>query len=180
MVGIDNVQLKNVGVLQKINKIVIILSWTAVLLWLVLIFYLSSQPAVQSDGLSKKVTKVIVDTVDRVVELDDEKSEIDLVEKFNHIVRKYAHFTSYLVLGVLVMNAFRRSGVRGFKGFIFSLVFCILYAISDEVHQVFVPGRGAQVTDVLIDSVWAFVGIGMYGTGKEGDQVFLKDVLDFD
>jgi hypothetical protein len=32
----------------------------------------------------------------------------------------------------------------------------------------------------LIDSVWAFVGIGMYGTGKEGDQVFLKDVLDFD
>ena len=35
MVAIDNVQLKNMGVLQKINKIVIILSWTGVLLWLV-------------------------------------------------------------------------------------------------------------------------------------------------
>jgi VanZ family protein len=145
------------------NKITIILSWTAVLLCLVLIFYLSFQPALQSDGLSKKVTKVIVDTVDRVVELDDEKSEIDLVEKFNHIVRKYAHFTCYLVLGLLVMNAFRKSGVKRLRVFIFSLMFCILYAVSDEVHQLFVPGRGAQVTDVFIDSLGSFVGIGMYG-----------------
>jgi VanZ family protein len=78
-------------------------------------------------------------------------------------VRKYAHFTEYLILDILVLNALTVSGVRGFKGFIFSLVFCILYAISDEVHQLFVPGRGAQVTDVLIDSAGAFVGIGMYG-----------------
>jgi VanZ family protein len=84
------------------NKIIIILSWTAVLLWLVLIFYLSSQPAVESNGLSKKVTKVIVETVDKVVELDEGKEDINLVDKFNHIVRKYAHFTCYLVLGLLV------------------------------------------------------------------------------
>ncbi|EOC99331.1 VanZ family protein [Caldisalinibacter kiritimatiensis] len=145
------------------NKIKIILSWTGVLLWLVLIFYLSSQPAVESDGLSKKVTKVIVETVDKVVKLDDDREDINLVEKFNHIVRKYAHFTCYLVLGLLVMNAFRRSGVKGLRVFIFSLMFCIFYAISDEMHQVFVPGRGAQVTDVLIDSLGSFVGIGMYG-----------------
>jgi VanZ family protein len=41
-------------------------------------------------------------------------------------------------------------------------VFCVLYAVSDEVHQLFVPGRGAQVTDVLIDNAGAFVGIGIY------------------
>ncbi|MDK2946825.1 MAG: hypothetical protein PWQ85_1620, partial [Geotoga sp.] len=39
-------------------------------MWLVLIFYLSAQPAAESDGLSKKVTEVIIDTVDRVVPLD--------------------------------------------------------------------------------------------------------------
>ncbi len=61
-----------------------------------------------------------------------------------------------------MLNALRRSGIRGFRGFILSLVFCILYAISDEVHQLFVPGRGAQVSDVLIDSLGAFLGIGMY------------------
>lgn len=62
-----------------------------------------------------------------------------------------------------MINAFIRSGVKGSKAFIFSLMFCILYAVSDEVHQLFVLGRGAQVTDVLIDSAGAFVGIGMYG-----------------
>ncbi len=145
------------------NKIIIVLSWTAVLLWLVLIFYLSSQPAVQSDGLSKKVTEIIIEKVGSVVPLDNETSTTaDLVARFNHVVRKFAHFSIYFVLGILMINALRVSGVIGFKGFLFSLVFCILYAISDEVHQVFVPGRGAQVTDVLIDSLGAFVGIGMY------------------
>jgi len=147
----------------KNQKMIIILSWTVVLLWLVLIFSLSAQPAEQSDGLSKKVTEVIIETVERVVDLDSEKSETDLVEELNRLVRKYAHFSSYLVLGLLVINAFSRSKVIGFKAFTFSFMFCILYAISDEVHQLFVPGRGAQVTDVLIDSFGAFVGIGMYG-----------------
>jgi len=41
-------------------------------------------------------------------------------------------------------------------------VFCVLYAISDETHQIFVPGRSAQISDVLIDSVGAIVGILMY------------------
>ncbi|MBZ4646719.1 MAG: phosphotransbutyrylase [Clostridia bacterium] len=54
------------------------------MLWLVLIFYLSSQPAVESNGLSKNVTKVIVETVDKIVDIDKGNNEIDLVEKFNH------------------------------------------------------------------------------------------------
>ncbi|MDK2919766.1 MAG: hypothetical protein PWQ37_2499 [Candidatus Petromonas sp.] len=145
------------------NKITIIPSWTAVLLWLVLIFYLSSQPAVESNGLSKKVTKVIIEKVGAVVPLDNETSTTaDLVARFNHMVRKCGHFGLYFVLSILVTNALRVSRIIGFKGYILSLMFCILYAISDEVHQLFVPGRGAQVTDVLIDSFGAFIGIGMY------------------
>jgi len=61
------------------NKIIIIFSWTAVLFWLVLIFYLSSQPAVESNGLSKNVTKVIVETLDKIVDIDKGNNEIDLV-----------------------------------------------------------------------------------------------------
>ncbi|SHH80558.1 VanZ like family protein [Caloranaerobacter azorensis DSM 13643] len=145
------------------NKIAIILSWMVVLLWLILIFYFSSQPAVKSDGLSRKVTEVIIEKVGRLVQLDSETSTTtDLVSKFNHIVRKFAHFGVYFVLGILVMNGFRTSGIRGSRAFIFSLILCVLYAASDEVHQIFVSGRGAQVTDVLIDSFGSFVGIGIY------------------
>ena len=39
-----------------------------------------------------------------------------------------------------------------------SFVFCVLYAISDEVHQYFVPGRAMMATDVLIDSIGAILG----------------------
>lgn len=142
------------------KQIVMLISWTALLLWLVLIFYLSAQPAAESDGLSNKVTEVIIETVGRLVPLDIESSTtVDLVSRFNHIVRKFAHFGVYFVLGVLKMNSLRISGMRGRKAFILSIVFCVIYAVSDEVHQLFVPGRGAQVKDVLIDSAGAIVGI---------------------
>ena len=46
--------------------------------------------------------------------------------------------------------------------FILTIVFGTLYGVSDEVHQLFVPGRGAMVKDVLIDSAGAIVGVGLY------------------
>jgi len=107
-----------------------------------LIFNLSSQPANQFNKLSEGVTKVIVDTVERVAPSTD----FDL-SRGNHIVRKNAHFFAYLVLALLVMNAVRRTGGNDIK---LALLICVLYAISDETHQIFVPGRSAQLSDVLI------------------------------
>lgn len=75
-------------------------------------------------------------------------------------IRKTAHFSVYLLLGVLVMNALRRSGVIGLKAVALAIGICVLYAVSDEVHQLFVPGRGGQARDVLIDSAGAILGIG--------------------
>lgn len=134
-----------------------------VILWLLIIFSLSSQPGTKSNELSKKVTKQIIETTEKVVMLNDSnKPKTNLVNKLNDVVREYAHAAVYLVLGVLVMNAFIMSGVKGYKAFAFSLIFCILYAITDEIHQLFVPGRGTEVTDVLIDGIGALIGIGIY------------------
>ncbi|QZY57596.1 VanZ family protein [Crassaminicella profunda] len=134
-----------------------IFSWIGVLLWMVLIFNLSSQVADESNKLSKGVTKVIVKTVERVAPTADFN-----MDRFNHVVRKNAHFFAYLVLGIFVTNAMRRSGRNGFRGVVLILSICVLYAISDEVHQMFVPGRGPGVKDVFIDSAGAIVGIGVY------------------
>ncbi|MBZ9609331.1 VanZ family protein [Clostridium estertheticum] len=41
-----------------------------------------------------------------------------------------------------MINALRRNSVEGIQSVVFALLICILYAIGDEVHQVFVPGRG--------------------------------------
>jgi len=61
-----------------------------------------------------------------------------------------------------VINALRRSGVNEYRSVVLALGICVLFAISDEVHQLFVPGRGGQVSDVLIDSAGASVGLGIY------------------
>lgn len=139
------------------NKIYILISWTALIFWVVLIFNLSSQPAVRSNGLSKRVTKVVVETVERV----STKANVNM-GRANHLLRKNAHFFAYLILGILVINIMRVMGVSGFKAFYLALGICVLYAISDEFHQLFVPGRGGQVKDILIDSTGAIVGIGIY------------------
>ena len=133
------------------------LSWTAVILWMALIFNLSSQVAEQSNELSTGITEVIVKTVEKVAP----QAAFD-IKSFNNILRKNAHFFAYLVLGILLLNALSRSGVNGYRGVILALGICILYAISDEVHQLFVPGRGGQVKDVIIDSAGAGAGIGFY------------------
>lgn len=60
---------------------------------------------------------------------------------------------------MLVLHALKTSKGTGYQTIGLALLICVLYAISDEIHQHFVPGRGAQVKDVLIDSAGASVGI---------------------
>lgn len=131
------------------------LAWLAVLLWMFLIFFMSSQVATQSNELSTGVTEIVVNTLKKV----SPNINID-IKAFNHIVRKNAHFISYLILGILTSRAFKHSKVSSFSFYAFIL--CVVYATSDEIHQLFVPGRGAQVTDVFIDSIGSLTGIVLY------------------
>lgn len=136
------------------KKLAIIISWILVISWMAFLFSMSSKVREESNDLSKGITEKIVQVIEKVYP----EFEID-IHKFNHIIRKNAHFFGYLLLGILASLVLRVSGVKGFKLFVFSLLFCVLYAISDEVHQHFVPGRGPQIRDVLIDSAGSTVGI---------------------
>lgn len=133
------------------------LSYIVVVLWMALIFYFSHQPANESSELSTGITEVIVSAVEKVAPQSD-----FIVGNLNHLVRKNAHFFIYFVLGMLLIHSLRLNGGSGYKRMGLALSICILYAISDEVHQLFVPGRGAQVSDVFIDSAGGFVGIAVY------------------
>src|SRR5690554_7578811 len=104
-----------------------------------LIFYLSCQAGEESSKLSAGITDAIVKAVKTVAP----QTDMD-IDTFNHLLRKNAHFFSYFVLGLLVMNALSNSGIRGFRCIVLALGVSILYAVSDEVHQLFVPGRAGQ------------------------------------
>lgn len=131
--------------------------WTLIIMWMLLIFYFSHQPVAKSNNLSKGITKAILDTVEKV----DSGKEFN-INRFNHILRKNTHLFVYLILGILVSNGLKSINIYGLKNIAISLTICVLYAISDEIHQLFVPGRGGQIKDVIIDSSGAVIGILAY------------------
>ena len=90
------------------------------------------------------------------------------VLSLNYLIRKCAHFLAYLVLGIIVLFAMRRIGFSGKKGILWTLLICISYAITDELHQGFVPGRTPKLMDVVIDSSGALLGIGLFRLFIEG------------
>ncbi|TCT12847.1 VanZ family protein [Natranaerovirga pectinivora] len=133
-----------------------------VLCWMGVIFYMSSQPATQSSELSRGVTANIIEIVERV--MPDLNIQVGDIHK---AVRKSAHFFVFLVLGILVINMLKICGVIGIKGIIFTLLICIMIAIADEVYQLYVPGRSGEVSDVIIDTAGALVGILIYSAFRK-------------
>ncbi|MBO6195185.1 MAG: VanZ family protein [Bacilli bacterium] len=119
-----------------------------VVVWMIVIFCFSNQVSDDSTRLSDGFIK---NTICKVSKSDCDNT----IEKTFTPVRKCAHFCVYLILGLLVMNCFNIEK----KYIIYSLLICLLYSISDEIHQLFVSGRSGEVLDVFIDTCGSLLGI---------------------
>lgn len=140
-----------------------ILSWVAVLAWMGVIFYFSHQPADVSRNLSSGVTDAVFQVVVEVFKIDvTTGTGAGQLTWLHHLIRKLAHGAMYFALALLMVRAMGKSGLAGLKMYLAAFVFCVMYAVSDEVHQLYVAGRGGQVGDVLIDSAGALVGFGIH------------------
>lgn len=127
------------------------------------IFYFSAQPATKSKKTSSSITKKIVSVVTKNKKISATKKK-ELEKKWEKTIRKIAHFSLFALLGICAFISASLTFIKKGSHFIqkdalFSLIFCLLYAISDEIHQRFVPGRSGQITDVLIDLSGSLVGI---------------------
>jgi len=85
------------------------------------------------------------------------------------VIKKILHFCIFGVLAYAYFNAFGRA--RYFFGrpravLVLSFVLTVLYAISDEYHQLFTPGRNASPYDVMIDSAGAAVFLAVLNVKK--------------
>lgn len=123
--------------------------WILLVLWMGFIFFFSSQTGQESSSVSG----VISDTVIPVF------GEVLTNSSVEFIIRKCAHMLEYFVLGVLVVLAFQKQ--KQLNSVWICLLFCMLYACSDEFHQLWVNGRSGQLQDVLIDTIGALVGISL-------------------
>ena len=75
---------------------------------------------------------------------------------------KLVHVVEYAILGYLVARAFGYELHDKKILFVRSFSICVLYGISDELHQWFVPNRVVSVMDILADSAGSVLGIGIY------------------
>lgn len=126
-----------------------VLSVLLVLLWMFFIFANSNATGVESSSLSDNVLENIV-VICTNIKRDSQEME-KVKKKYGIVIRKFAHFFVYFVLGILVMNALYSFNVNRWM-IIYASLICIIYAISDEFHQTFISGRSGQLRDVLLDS----------------------------
>lgn len=131
-----------------------IFRWGLVFIWMLVIFILSAQKSTDSDSLSSGITRFVLNIINDLLP----QIEIEF-SAFSHFVRKSAHFIAYLILGILSMYAIDEEKNSKFAWFTKALLICVLYAMSDEFHQRYVPGRSGELKDVLLDSTGSLVGI---------------------
>lgn len=131
--------------LQRIGALV---AWLG---WMGLVFYLSTR------GWGGHETQSFLDELltDYLPPIRAQLSHTDL-DTLNFMVRKLAHFTEYAILTALGYwawsSTFKQVPLSALR---YALLTSILFAISDEWHQSFEPGRTSLLTDVLIDSFGA-------------------------
>lgn len=156
------------------NKVILT---TLTLLWMIVIFVMSGADDDASRNQSGTICRFLCENlVEGFEELPLEEQQ-NLEESLSFPVRKCAHFTEYAILGILLtltagawfpgsiparinnthmsipsagISPVRRGG---------PFLAGVLYAVTDEIHQCFVPGRAGQIRDVLIDACGVFVGV---------------------
>jgi len=140
-----------------------ILSGAALLFVCFLIFFLSSQDAEVSGNASGFFSKFVFRLIyGDAPGLTEEEAEA-LLGKVDSVVRVTAHFAEYALLGaeasLFALNISILSGGRlSLLPVAVAAAACILFAFSDEIHQIFVPGRAFEISDILTDSAGIITG----------------------
>ncbi len=138
------------------DKVLIILT----IIWMGVIFMFSAQVSDESKSSSNKVTSAVVNTVISIKKenISEEKRQ-KIIEDKTFIVRKSAHFTEYFILGLILILYLQTKEKLATKYVILAIIFCVLYATSDEIHQLFVDGRSCKIMDILIDTCGSSLAI---------------------
>ena len=148
------------------NKKKFIIKLLLVMLWLGIIFFFSNSNSNETTNHSFSVTKAIVVNVLKItntikvtnIEINDDNVN-KIIEDVHPFIRKLAHFSEYFILSILVLLMIKETRLNYFYSF--TIIFCILMAILDETHQLFIDGRSANFVDVLIDSSGSLLYLGI-------------------
>lgn len=146
---------------------------------MIVIFLFSSQPAEESSAESSRIVGMVLHFWETIRGIKFSAQEFALwAEKIHTPVRKLAHMTEYAVLSLSIFIPSMAQHTEGLyilvdsekkkrmwkkaawaKLVLVSMAVVLVYAATDEFHQLFVEGRSGKLTDVLIDGCGAILGI---------------------
>lgn len=130
----------------------LIIRWIVTVAWAGLIFYLSTQ---------KFGTSFSEGLLDEALGSVHWHISVHAFEILHTLFRKLAHVTEYGIFGLLLYGSLELEPQTSwsFRRMVLALVIVAVYSLTDEFHQLFVPGRGASLVDCGIDTAGG--GFGM-------------------
>ncbi len=132
--------------LTEKNKVAAAIFWILTAAVMVLIFMFSSDTGEESEEISQNLLGIIIEFIGKFIS--------------HNTLRKLAHFTEFAALGFCVCGSIHYT--FGKRKIYIPLIPCVLYAVSDEIHQYFVPERACRIFDVLVDSAGCLTGIAIF------------------
>ena len=145
--------------MNKRSGLIRVLSLLSVLVLVGIIFYSSLSSGYESNKASEEVALFITNAIRGILNFPPVEPDSKFLDVVNAIVRKFAHFTEYLILCGSMYFACHKFCISGKKTKIISLILTLALACIDETIQFFVPGRDGRVTDVFIDASGAVIAL---------------------
>lgn len=128
-----------------------ILACIPMFIMMIVIFGFSAGTGEESGSLSLEISRFASNALEKInIEISAEALQLP--------IRKLAHMSEYAVLAITVMWAFYGTAKRYGIAFILS----VLYAVTDELHQLTVAGRCGSIIDVGIDTFGVILGLILY------------------
>ena len=126
--------------------------------WMAVIFLFSAKPGDESERQSLRAGKIVCSIFVPGYENMSEQEQISMAENIDYPVRKAAHATEYAILAGFILGVVVASLIN-WRHLLAAVLVAVIYASTDELHQLFVPGRNGQFIDVVIDGVGALIGV---------------------
>ncbi len=127
--------------------------------WMIVIFSFSAREASLSSQDSASVGVLLGRIFVPGFEEWDQKVQMAFADQVDHPVRKTAHVTEYAVLGIFITGSFFDRKKKRWNAICVPWLAGTVYAVTDELHQMFVPGRSCELTDMMIDSCGVLAGV---------------------
>ena len=141
----------------------IIIKLILVILWMSVIFIFSSQNGMDSSKLSQGITYRVVELIKGKYYPEDKNchgidedghitSSYDIAVMSRELLMNHRAITNYTTIWMDSLRNGESELVSTNKLILYTIIICMLYAITDELHQGFISGRAARVFDVFIDT----------------------------